>query len=318
MSDGHGAGAQRKQEGDTAPGPEGRSVLPSRDKIPTPRRLLITTAAAIALCQVLVMLSLDKLPPLDLHAETILATSLLAAMVLPMLYSALFRPMISHIARRTQLEDRLRKWAVLDGLTGVHNRRGFCALAEHQMKTAKRVNKALLVLFLDLDGMKQINDTMGHGAGDLVLIETARILKESFRETDIIARLGGDEFAVLTMETGTNGRHKMVARLGERIATCNADSNRSYKLSLSIGIARWDPLNPCSIDELLSRADGLMYKEKQAKRQPSRKAMVTAPLPSRPTNPMPVTFPKISRPPAWRFSEAEAIPATPGRDVLPT
>ncbi len=111
--------------------------------------------------------------------------------------------------------------------------------------------------------MKWINDTLGHEEGDKALIETANIFRETFRSSDIIARLGGDEFAVLAIDAKAENPEISIARLQALIDTRNNQKNQKNKLSISIGYFYYDPENPCSLDELLARADKLMYEEKQ-------------------------------------------------------
>jgi diguanylate cyclase (GGDEF)-like protein len=95
------------------------------------------------------------------------------------------------------------------------------------------------------------------------LIEIAKILKETFRESDIIARLGGDEFVVLTLEKSVSSDDATTKRLQERLNSQNAHGNRRYCLSLSLGVAHHDPEHPCSIDELITKADLSMYQQKR-------------------------------------------------------
>lgn len=159
----------------------------------------------------------------------------------------------------------LRAMSLVDDLTGLYNRRGFLFLAQQQLKIADRMKRGMLLLFADLDDMKRINDALGHREGDLALIETANILNETFREADIIARIGGDEFAIMTVEAHKDSAELLTARLRDNLNTSNATENRRYKLSISVGIARYDSESPCAIDELMARADALMYKQKQAK-----------------------------------------------------
>lgn len=161
-------------------------------------------------------------------------------------------------------EAQLKELSIKDELTGLNNRRGFFTFAEHQLKTANRNKKEMGLVFIDIDGLKWINDTHGHREGDNVLIETANILKESFRELDTIARMGGDEFVALTEVSGVMAE-SIIRRLQENLDAHNIQKDRPYKLSLSIGIVQYDPYNPCSIDELLAMADKLMYGDKQTK-----------------------------------------------------
>lgn len=152
---------------------------------------------------------------------------------------------------------------LIDDLTKLYNRRGFLSLAGQQLKAAGRAKRYLVVLFADFDSLKQVNDTLGHPEGDRALIETAEVLKETFRESDIIARIGGDEFAVLAIETNGSPIEVLAARLEENLDARNAREGQRYKLSLSIGLARYDYEHPCSIEELLARADRVMYERKR-------------------------------------------------------
>ena len=169
---------------------------------------------------------------------------------------------------RKNFEEALRSVSVTDGLTGLLNRRGFFALARQQLKVANKTKQGALLFYADLDGLKEINDTFGHPAGDEVLVEAAAILRKIFRESDIIARLGGDEFAALLMEkTEIQDESSIMKRLQECVRAYNEQSGRRSILSLSAGIRRYDPAKPCPLDELISRADTLMYQEKKARRR---------------------------------------------------
>jgi diguanylate cyclase (GGDEF)-like protein/putative nucleotidyltransferase with HDIG domain len=174
--------------------------------------------------------------------------------------------------RLEEMVQELRNQALVDELTGLYNRRGFMFLAQQQLKLANRNKTGMLLLFADFNNLKWINDTLGHHKGDMALIETANILKETFREPDIIARIGGDEFGVLAIGSRRDSAEMLISRLQENLDSCNAKGKRRYKLSLSMGIARFDPECPCSIDELLDRADTLMYEQKREVLIPVREA----------------------------------------------
>ena len=171
------------------------------------------------------------------------------------------------ITELKQAEESLRSMSFLDDLTGLHNRRGFMTLANQQLKIAHRDKKGALLIFADLDNMKWVNDTLGHLAGDQALIDASRILKETFRESDIIARISGDEFVILAMEAPDVNSELLTKRLLEHLDAFNAGGKRLFNLSLSIGIVQYDPERPSSIHELLYRADELMYKHKQEKKK---------------------------------------------------
>ncbi len=173
---------------------------------------------------------------------------------------------IRDITENKRMEAEIYALSITDQLTGLHNRRGFLSLAEQQLKLSERNKRGVQLYFADLDGMKWINDTQGHEEGDKTLIETANIFRETFRSSDIIARLGGDEFAVLAIDTNAENPEISIARLQTLIDTRNNQKNRKNKISISIGYSYYDPENPCSLDELLARADKLMYEEKQNKK----------------------------------------------------
>jgi len=173
---------------------------------------------------------------------------------------------ILHRLSHVKLQENLRMQSITDELTGLYNRRGFFTLAEEFLKLDKRQKKGVFLLYADLDHLKSINDTLGHQEGDLALIDVAHILKATYRESDVIARIGGDEWVVLPVGTTGDNIEKITDRLQTNIRHHNATKKRNYTLSVSVGIAWYDPGNPCSIDELIARADREMYEQKRLKR----------------------------------------------------
>jgi len=172
------------------------------------------------------------------------------------------------VTERKRMEDEIQALSITDQLTGLFNRRGFLTLAEQQLKVAGRTKQALLLLYIDLDGMKWINDNLSHEEGDNALVEAATILKETFRSSDVISRLGGDEFAVLAIDIAEGNAEIQMARMQDRIDEHNGREDRQYMLSLSVGYSQYDPDNPCSIDDLMARADKRMYEQKRGKHNP--------------------------------------------------
>ena len=168
--------------------------------------------------------------------------------------------------QRTRTEDALRELSLVDELTKVYNRRGFLTLAEQQMKVAHRTKKEMFLFYADLDDLKKINDSFGHEEGDAALVEAAELMKDAFRDSDIIARLGGDEFAALAIDVAESQVAALSRRLRERLEARNGREGMPYPLSFSLGVARYDPDRPCSIQELLTRADRKMYEEKMGKK----------------------------------------------------
>ena len=168
--------------------------------------------------------------------------------------------------QHAKMQERLRALSFTDDLTGLPNRRGFFAFAQQEMKMAMRTNQKMVVLFADLDDFKAINDTWGHDAGDEALVRASSIFRETFRDSDIIARMGGDEFAVLLIDAQEKSFLAASERLQKCIGRYNARRDGSFRLSVSVGMAVFDPERPQTIDELLKLADDQMYEEKLRKK----------------------------------------------------
>src|SRR5215467_11559139 len=173
---------------------------------------------------------------------------------------------VRDITERKKNEETLRNSSLKDDLTGLFNRRGLLKQAAPYFDFARRQRETLLLLFIDLDGMKRINDEFGHNEGDNALINTAAILNRSFRSSDIIARLGGDEFTVLVTDLHAN-KEDAITRLNENLKTYNASETRSHKLAFSIGVATLEPERMTCFEELLEQADQAMYEQKRMKRR---------------------------------------------------
>ena len=171
------------------------------------------------------------------------------------------------ITKLKSMEAKFKALSLTDKLTGLYNRRGLFALVEQLFKLSKRQKSGMFMLYADIDNLKEINDTWGHKEGDLVIIDMANILKMNYRDSDIVARIGGDEFVVVPVGTDGDNIEEITARLQKSIQVHNAKGNRSYKLSLSAGIAYYDPETPCSVDELLAQGDKLMYEQKKYKQK---------------------------------------------------
>lgn len=139
-------------------------------------------------------------------------------------------------------------------------------VAEQQLRVSERTHKGAVLVFADLDGLTQINDTLGHLRGDEALIEAAEIFREAFRGSDIIARMGGDEFAILALDASESLPERLIDRLQECIAAHNARGERDYTISVSVGIVPIDPRLHRPLFDWMSRADALMYGHKQSRR----------------------------------------------------
>lgn len=164
-----------------------------------------------------------------------------------------------------RMEQEIHDLSLRDELTGLYNLRGFRLLAEHGLRMAQRSGMPFSVLFVDLDGLKQINDRLGHGAGSAFLIETAELLKASFREVDVIARIGGDEFAV----AGQFSRPAIAVgakRLEEQAKLTRLEAMHGVPLSLSLGHVTNNEQRRECLQDLLDKADAHMYDQKRRKK----------------------------------------------------
>jgi diguanylate cyclase (GGDEF)-like protein len=174
---------------------------------------------------------------------------------------------IRYAIERHRMLQQVRQMAVLDELTGLNNRRGFVLVCQHLWQVANRNGKRLALLFLDLDGLKQINDGYGHAQGDRALVDMADILRHTFRKADVLGRLGGDEFVVLLAEGSSEGAARALERLRAGIDGFNQQTARPYRLSASVGLSWYEPDAPASVEAVIEQADRAMYVEKLAKKK---------------------------------------------------
>jgi diguanylate cyclase (GGDEF)-like protein len=173
---------------------------------------------------------------------------------------------IQDITERKRAEAALHSLSVIDELTGLYNRRGFLAVADQHVAEIRRNEKVPVILYSDLDGLKKINDSLGHYEGDRALVKAAEIFKDTFRSSDILARLGGDEFVVLAAVSPEESIESLTVRLQEKFKAGNSLLNRAYDLSISVGLAPIEPGETRSMEELMARADRAMYEDKRRKR----------------------------------------------------
>ena len=172
--------------------------------------------------------------------------------------------MLLDVTENRRLQAELQARSVIDDLTGLYNRRGFVGLAERQLRLAERRKQPAVLVFADLDGLKSVNDTEGHAAGDRLLVDAASVLREVCRESDIIARIGGDEFAILALDSGREGEQRLTAAI-ER-ARAERHASGGPPVSFSIGMAVFDPNAPSrTLADLLAEADEMMYRQKRSR-----------------------------------------------------
>jgi diguanylate cyclase (GGDEF)-like protein/PAS domain S-box-containing protein len=170
-------------------------------------------------------------------------------------------------AQLLEKSEMLRALSQRDELTGLYNRRGFMELAEQQLKLALLKQQSFTVFFADLNGMKVINDELGHDMGDHAIRAAAEILSQVFSTTNIVARLGGDEFAIFACELNESGIETVRLALDNAVDALNARSTTRYRLSLSTGVATSSPQYPRDLFGLMQAADSDMYNVKRARRR---------------------------------------------------
>jgi len=165
-----------------------------------------------------------------------------------------------------QLQDRVEQLDHLahqDSLIDLPNRRGFVRGLERLIASVSRYDGHAAMLFVDVDGLKTINDTFGHRAGDMALIQVAELLESGVRKSDFVARIGGDEFGILLENADEASAHETAARLINMIAGCEfMHDGDSLPLSVAIGVGMIDAHD--NADEVMARADEQMYRRKAA------------------------------------------------------
>ena len=171
--------------------------------------------------------------------------------------------------RINAMEAEIHDLSLRDALTDLYNVRGFNLLAEQALRMARRSNLPFSVLYIDLDDLKQTNDSLGHQAGSELLMETGRILKHSFRETDVLARIGGDEF-VIAGQFSLSGISLAAQRVEEAVVRRNAVNSGKPALSLSQGYFTSENPQLESLDVIIARADRAMYEAKRSKKSAVR------------------------------------------------
>ena len=161
--------------------------------------------------------------------------------------------------------EKLRSLSLRDELTKLYNRRGFMEVAGQAHAQATRDGRAAALIFVDLNGMKRINDELGHDAGDNALVDTAAVLVKALRESDVIARLGGDEFAAFAIDFTAGDLASLRSRVRDLADKTTTANDRPYRLSMSVGGAFSDTGTRKTLAELLEVADAAMYEQKRAR-----------------------------------------------------
>ncbi len=173
---------------------------------------------------------------------------------------------VRDISQRKREEVRLRRASLTDDLTQLYNRRGFLTLADQNLRIARRQGKEVVLLYVDMDEFKQLNDTFGHAEGDRALAAVGRLLRRAVRDCDVVARMGGDEFTIMALDADGAAARLIQRRIEERVALLNASGELATTLSLTIGHTRSRPTDQASLAELLDRADTLLYARKRRRK----------------------------------------------------
>ena len=166
---------------------------------------------------------------------------------------------------RKQMEAKVMRLSLTDELTSLSNRRGFLMRTEQMLKLIHRMGCCAWLFYIDLDGLKQVNDTLGHEAGDRQIQSAARVLRESFRDSDILSRIGGDEFLVFAIGSQLNPT-EAEERIQQKINHHNSLRSETPPISMSIGAVRCDPATT-TLEPLIREADTAMYRNKNRKRE---------------------------------------------------
>jgi len=177
---------------------------------------------------------------------------------------------IRYARERHRLLEEISALSLTDELTGLHNRRAFMTMADQRLQLLERGGSLCLLIFADVDGLKAANDTIGHEAGDRLLVEAARALQAAFRRTDLVARMGGDEFVVLADGASEDDVHLVMEKLQEQIDLRNAAAEPGApKLSLSTGVLSFNAGPSVKLPDLIAEADARMLACKHTRRRPS-------------------------------------------------
>ena len=177
------------------------------------------------------------------------------------------------LRRTTRLLQRaneeLKNLSLTDDLTGLYNRRGFFLHAEQQFRLhrSRATEHSLWLMLGDLDGLKQINDTYGHDEGSAAICATADILRQTFRDADVIARVGGDEFTILILNTLDEVAERLPERIENNFQTHNRESGKPYVLGISVGLVKVQRDDDTTVGQVLRQADEAMYEAKRERKR---------------------------------------------------
>ena len=190
---------------------------------------------------------------------------MLIVFLLPVFYFFFYRPMTKQIIKLEKAEVIQRELSLVDILTGLYNRRGFFTYASHLLNLADRTKQQLVLIYADLDNLKSINDHLGHAGGDKAIACVANVLTDSFRDSDVVGRVGGDEFAILAFEVKEENIDVLSQRLNHKLKEAEGKLSPTCPLSISLGIISYNSNQSQTIEDLMKRADTLMYEAKRSR-----------------------------------------------------
>ena len=167
---------------------------------------------------------------------------------------------ISHIK---EYQEQLEYYATRDKMTDVFNRRAGMDLFDKLLERSQKENKILTLIYADINGLKQVNDTHGHKKGDEVIKNVCEIFKEETRDSDVICRIGGDEFLLIFPDCSRDQALKIRERINDKFKNINSSQDKSYQISVSMGLVEYRPEDDRSVNDLIKEADSRMYENKR-------------------------------------------------------
>jgi diguanylate cyclase (GGDEF)-like protein len=224
--------------------------------------LLLVSTVLICVAVLMAMFIVSQLEELSRETSTLMVGALLIAFLCPAFYLILYRPLQDQVLRLKAAEDEIRSFAFYDLLTGLPNRLLLQERAKQAFAMARRKNRPVAVIFLDLNDFKEINDHFGHAAGDECLRIVAQRLTESVRETDTVARIGGDEFVWVGVVGDLMEAESIAGKVLKNLTRTIRLTEQTVEVGASIGIAI-HPRDGDDLDALIKAADGAMYDAKK-------------------------------------------------------
>ncbi len=251
-------------------------IMSLKVRVSFPRKLSFNWVAAISLAALffigyilsLLLMLIDVRFPFELVTGSLFLGSACFIYIVFRLALSANSSLEHKISQHNRTRGKLKTLSFTDELTGLYNRQGFFMLMDHHVKLARRQKKRIVLFYADIDNLKGINDTLGHQEGDLILVDVANVLKESFRKSDIIARVGGDEFLVFLIGADEDYVELINKNFRESLEIYNAKRHQKYKLSISTGVTHYDPEYNDSMGNMLDQAYELINKQKMQQKNP--------------------------------------------------